>query len=88
MYSSYQESYKDLADENNNYNMNITALGRGLGTGYQFRIKELLVIDLGIGYLIQDKSSEKQGYGEDSFTEMNDEKKDGLRIAVSIGASF
>ena len=87
-YSNYQESFKDLADENNNYNSNITAFGRGIGTGYQFIIKELVVVDLGVGYMIQDKKSEKQGYGEDSFIPMSDEKKGGVRIAVSIGAAF
>jgi len=88
MYAFYQESFKDLANETNNYNMNISAFGRGVGTGYQFRIKEVVVLDLGVGYLIQDKKSEKQGYGEDDFTSINDEKKDGLRIAVSIGTAF
>lgn len=87
-YASYQESFKDLADENNNYNKNITAFGRGLGAGYQFRIKELVVVDLGVGYMIQDKKSEKQGFGEDGFTPMNDEKKDGVRIAISLGTAF
>ena len=72
----------------NNVNSNITAFGRGIGTGYQFIIKELVVVDLGVGYMIQDKKSEKQGYGEDSFIPMSDEKKDGVRIAVSIGAAF
>tara|TARA_B100000900_G_scaffold416117_1_gene449226 strand:+ start:5511 stop:6143 length:633 start_codon:yes stop_codon:yes gene_type:complete len=87
-YSNYQESFKDLADENNNYNSNITAFGRGVGTGYQFIIKELVVVDLGVGYMIQDKKTEKQGYGEDSFIPMSNEKKDGVRLAVSIGTAF
>lgn len=87
-YSTYQESFKDIADENNNYNSNIIAFGRGVGTGYQFIIKELVVVDLGVGYMIQDKKSEKQGYGEDDFTPLNNEKKDGLRIAVSLGTTF
>jgi len=87
-YANYQESFKDLSDENNNYNSNIASFGRGVGAGYQFIIKELVVIDLGVGYMVQDKKSEKQGYGEDSFTPMSDEKKDGVRIAVSIGAAF
>ena len=59
-----------------------------MGTGYQFRIKEFLVLDLALGYLIQDKKSEKQAYGENDFTPINDEKNDGLRIAVSIGTAF
>ena len=87
-YSNYQESFKDLADENNNYNSNITAFGRGVGTGYQFIIKELVVVDLGVGYMIQDKKTEKQGYGEDIFIPMSNEKKDGVRLAVSIGTAF
>ena len=87
---AYHESFEDKAEngEYNNYNMNITAFGRGLGAGYQFRIKELVVVDLGIGYMIQDKKSEKQGFGEDGFTPMKDEKKDGVRIAVSLGTAF
>ena len=88
IYSFYQESFKDLANENNNYNMNISSFGRGVGTGYQFRIKEFLVLDLAVGYIIQDKKSEKQAYGENDFTPINDEKKDGLRIALSIGTAF
>jgi len=87
-YSNYQDSFKDLADENNNYNSNITAFGRGVGTGYQFIIKELVVVDLGVGYMIQDKKTEKQGYGEDIFIPMSNEKKDGVRLAVSIGTAF
>lgn len=89
-YAAYQESFEDKAEngENNNYNMNITTFGRGLGAGYQFRIKELVVVDLGVGYMIQDKKSEKQGFGEGGFTPINDEKKDGVRIAVSLGTVF
>ena len=87
-YSSYQESFKDLADENNNYNKNINVFGRGVGIGYQCRIKELVILDLVAGYIVQDKKSEQQGFGEDDFTQMIDEKKDGLRIAVSLGTSF
>ena len=33
-YSFYQESFTDIADENNNYNSIITVFGRGLGAGY------------------------------------------------------
>lgn len=87
-YSFYKESFKDIADENNNYNSNIIAFGRGLGAGYQIKIKELVVVDLGLGYMIQDKKSDKKGFGEDGFTPINDEKKDGLRIAVSLGTAF
>ena len=50
--------------------------------------EELVVVDLGVGYMIQDKKSEKQGFGEDGFTPMNDEKKDGVRIAISLGTAF
>ena len=92
-YASYQESFKATGDDGepdaqNNYKKNITAFGRGLGAGYQFRIKELVVVDLGLGYMIQDEKSEKQGFGEDDFTPMNDEKKDGVRIAISLGTAF
>ena len=87
-YSFYQESFTDIADENNNYNSNITAFGRGLGAGYQIKIKELVVVDLGLGYMIQDKKSDIQLFGEDGFTPLSDEKKDGVRIAVSLGYAF
>ena len=87
-HSTYHECFKDLADENSNYNSNITVFGRGVATGYQFKIKELIVLDLGLGYMIQDKKSETQVYGDDSFVPMSNEKKDGLRIAVSIGTAF
>ena len=89
-YATFKESFEDKAEngEINNYDKNITSFGRGLGTGYQFKIKELVVIDLGIGYIIQDTKSEKQGFGEDGFSPMSDEKKDGLRLSVSLGTAF
>lgn len=89
-YAAYHESFEDNGQnsENNNYNMNITTFGRGLSVGYQFEIKNLVVMDLGVGYEIQDKKSEKQGFGEDGFTPMSDEKKDGVRLSVSLGTAF
>jgi len=89
-YAAFLESFEDNTQnsENNNYNMNISTFGRGLSVGYQFEIKDLVVVDLGVGYKIQDKKSEKQGYGEDGFTRMSDEKKDGVKLSVSLGAAF
>ena len=89
-YATFQESYVDNAQnsENNNYDQNITSFGRGLGAGYQFEIKELVVVDLGVGYMIQDKKSEKQGFGEDGVTQISNEKKDGVRFSVSLGTAF
>ena len=89
-HAAYQESFEDNTEnsENNNYNKNITTFGRGLGAGYQFEVKKLVVVDLGVGYMIQDKKSEQQGFGEDGFTPLSDEKKDGVRLSVSLGAAF
>ena len=89
-HAAYQESFKDNTEnsENNNYNKNITTFGRGLGAGYQFEVKKLVVLDFGVGYMIQDKKSELQEYGEDGFTPLSDEKKDGVRLSVSLGAAF
>ena len=87
-HSAYQEYFKDIANENNNYNSNISVFGRGVASGYQFKIKELLVLDLGVGYMIQDKKSEKHTHGDVNLIQMSNEKKDGVRITVSIGTAF
>ena len=89
-YATFQESFEDNTEngEINNYDKNITSFGRGLGAGYQFEVKKLVVLDLGVGYIIQDKKSENKEYGEDGFTPMSDEKKDGVRLSVSLGAAF
>lgn len=87
-YQKYTESFVDIADELNNYVVNSASLGRGIGLGFQFKFSELICVDIGGGYIMEDITVKRQGFGELVFTNQDPIKDDGLRVAVSFGLAF
>ena len=87
-YESYQENFVNINDQTQNYEKKISALGRGLGLGYQIRITDYLNLDLGGGYLVQDTKSKRKLLLETAYIDLPNEKKDGIRIVVGLGVGF
>lgn len=86
--TNYTESFNNIVDQTQNYNKRFTKIGRGIGLGYQFRIRKVMTMDVNGGYMMEDVSPSQQGYGELEYTDLNKLKEDGLRINATFGFSF
>lgn len=89
-YSRYSENFFLELDpvSTANYEKKISKLGRGIGAGYQFRFSELLSMDIGGGYIMEDIRSKQKNLGELVFSPLDNQKDDGLRVSVSFGILF
>lgn len=86
--TTYTESFYNIIDYTANYNKRFIKVGRGIGLGYQFRIRKVLSMDINAGYMMEDVSPSQQSFGETEFTALNKLKEDGLRINATFGFSF
>lgn len=86
--TNYTESFSNISDRTQNYNKRFTKIGRGIGLGYQFRIRKVLTMDINGGYLIEDVSLSQRAYGESDFADLNKLKEDGLRVNATFGFNF
>lgn len=87
-YTDYTESFVDINDNVNNYNKRSNRIGRGIGGGFQFKVKKVIAVDLAAGYIMEDVNSSKQNYGEVEFTDLIGLKDDGLKLNINLGVSF
>ena len=87
-YTDYAESFVDINDNVNNYNKRSNRIGRGIGGGFQFKVRKVIAVDLAAGYIMEDVNSSKQNYGEVEFTDLKTIKDDGLKVNINLGVSF
>jgi hypothetical protein len=87
-YGNYVETFYDVNNVLNNYEKRYSRIGRGIGAGFQFMIRQVVAVDLGGGYLMEDVSLSQRNAGEKSFSALYKEKDDGLRINVTFGIPF
>ena len=62
--------------------------GRGIGGGFQFKVRKVITVDLAAGYIMEDVNSSLQNYGEVEFTDLKAIKDDGLKLNINLGVSF
>ena len=84
-YESYEEVYRDLINNANNYTSSFSVFGGGFGLGHQIVFGELISIDLGIQYIVENISVDLQTQTRSYF---DDYKNDGVGSYVNLGLIF
>lgn len=87
-YTDYTESFVDINDNINNYNIRSNRIGRGIGVGFQFKLIKVIAVDLATGYIMEDVYSSQQNYEEVEFTDLKAIKDDGLKVNINLGLAF
>lgn len=92
LYGGYLNSSETYIDTDigdlKSYDKKTTALARGFGAGYQYELARILVMDITIGYLVEDLNSSKKLFSESEYNSLPKEVDDGLYINATLGVAF
>ena len=88
-YTDYLTKYTDTEiGDISSYEKKTTKIGRGIGTGFQFKIFNDFILDIVAGYHLQNISSMTKPFGMIDFVENPKNSSDKLYLNVHFGFNF
>lgn len=88
-YAVFNETYIDTdIGDLQSYVKKTTAIARGFGAGYQYKLVGILVMDVTVGYLVENLNSSIKLYAESEYNSLPKETDDGLYFNATLGFPF
>ena len=88
-YMDYNYSYTDIRISNEiSEEITFLKIGRGIGTGFQFKLYKELTLDIVAGYHLQNIKSKTKLLGNDKFIDNSDEIDEKIYMNIHFGISF